>query len=78
MSPKICAVSWKVLVCVFERDGFREDGTRGSHIRMTKPGISRPVVIPKYNEVGLDIIHSNMRTAEMSRERYFQLLDECD
>ena len=27
-----------------------------------------------YSEVGVDIIMSNMRTAKMSRERYFDLL----
>ena len=41
---------------------------------MVKPGVPRPVIIPKYDEVGLDIIKSNMRTAEMSRERFFELL----
>ena len=43
---------------------------------MSKPGIARPVVIPKYAEVGRDIIQSNMRTAGISRERYLQLLKE--
>jgi hypothetical protein len=27
-----------------------------------------------YKEVGIDIIKNNMRTANMSRERYFELL----
>lgn len=39
-----------------------------------KPGVLRPVIIPKYREIGLDIIKSNMRTAGMSRDRYLELL----
>ena len=41
---------------------------------MTKLGVARPVVVPKYAEVGCDIILSNLRTADISRERYFELL----
>jgi hypothetical protein len=46
----------------------------GDHIVLVKNGMARPVVIPKYSEIGLDIIKSNMRTAGMSRDRYFELL----
>jgi hypothetical protein len=41
----------------------------------TKPGVIRPVVIPKYATVPVFIIKNNLRTAGMSRERYFELLD---
>jgi hypothetical protein len=41
-----------------------------------KPGVPRPVVIPEYREIALDIIRANMRTAGMSRERYLELLEK--
>jgi hypothetical protein len=41
----------------------------------TKPAVLRPVVIPKYAAVPVFIIKNNLRTAGMSRERYFELLD---
>jgi hypothetical protein len=44
---------------------------------MTKPGARRPVVIPQYREVPEFIIKNNMRSANMSRERYFELLALC-
>ncbi len=75
--PKLAPVSWQALVCVFEQDGFKQDRNKGSHIVLTKDGVLRPVIIPKYAEVGLDIITSNMRTAGMTRKRYFQLLNNC-
>jgi predicted RNA binding protein YcfA (HicA-like mRNA interferase family) len=53
------------------------DRQEGSHRAYVKAGCSRPVIIPIYNEVDVDIIKSNMRTAGMSRETYFRLLKEC-
>ncbi|MBI5888501.1 MAG: type II toxin-antitoxin system HicA family toxin [Deltaproteobacteria bacterium] len=75
--PRLTALHWKKLVCVFEKDGFRKDRERGDHIVMVKSGVARPVIIPKYSEVGIDIIKSNMRTACMSRERFFDLVKDC-
>ena len=62
------------LVKVFEAAGFHTDRIAGSHVIMSKLGVARPVVVPKYAEVGRDIILSNLRTAGISRERYFRLL----
>ena len=41
---------------------------------MTCAGAKRAVVIPEYEEIDVEIIKSNMRTVNMSRERYFELL----
>ncbi|MDE2904059.1 MAG: type II toxin-antitoxin system HicA family toxin [Chloroflexota bacterium] len=75
MSRRLTPLHWRELVRVFEADGFQEERRRGSHIVLTKRGVGRPVVIPQYRTVGLDIIKSNMRTAGMSRQRFFELLD---
>jgi len=42
----------------------------------TKAGVIRPVVIPKYACVPVFIIRNNLRTAGMSRDRYFELLNQ--
>jgi len=39
-----------------------------------KPGSIRPLIVPEYPEVGLDIIHACMRTARMSRARFLKIL----
>lgn len=73
-------VTWKQLRCVFEGDGFKfSKRSRGgtSHWIGEKPGVARPIVIPEYDEVGLDIIKANMRTASISRERFLDLLRHC-
>ena len=73
---RITPTDWRTLVKVFTAAGFSTDRISGSHVIMSKPGIARPVVIPRYAEVGQDIIRSNMRTARISREQYLKLLEE--
>lgn len=74
---RIVPVRYRTLIRIFERDGFSISRTKGDHIVMTKPGIRRPVVITSSPRM-VEPMHilSNMRTAGMSRQRYFQLLDE--
>jgi len=66
-----------VLRCVFEQEGFVFKKGKGSHWIGEKPGVARPIVIPEYAEIGLDIIRSNMRSAGMTRARYLELLAKC-
>jgi predicted RNA binding protein YcfA (HicA-like mRNA interferase family) len=75
--PRLTALDWKVLECIFQKDGFVYDREKSSHRSYIKEGIPRPIVIPTYNDVGRDIITGLMRTAGMSRKRFFQLLEEC-
>ena len=74
--PKLSPVSYKQLVKVFEADGFRWVRTEGDHMVFTKQGVIRPVVIPKYAAVPVFVIKNNLRTAGMSRDRYFELLGQ--
>lgn len=73
--PKIAPVSYQTLVRVFEKDGFHFQRQHGDHLVYTKPGIPRPLVIPMYDQVPVFIIRNNLRSARMSRERYFELLE---
>jgi hypothetical protein len=67
----LTGVSWKRFL--LRKASFFADG---SHCAYTKPGINRPVIIPAYDEIGQDIILSNLRTAGISRESYFKRLEE--
>lgn len=75
--PKLSPVSYRILVCIFELDGFVRVREEGDHMIFTKPGVLRPIVIPKYKHVPVFIIKNNMRSSGMSRERYFHLFEEC-
>jgi len=73
---RITPVRYSTLIKVFKLDGFEIKRRRGDHIIMTKSGVKRPVVIktsPK--QVPITHIRTNMTTAEMTRKRYFELLD---
>jgi len=74
--PRITPVHWKVLEKVFLAAGFQFARQEGSHRSYTKPGILRPVVIPTYDEVPVSIIRTNLKTAEISRDEYFRLLEK--
>ncbi len=72
--PKIAAIPASKLRRVFEKAGFKCLRIEGDHFVYTKPGMLRPVVIPDWPEVPVFIIKNNLRTANMSREEYFELL----
>lgn len=74
--PRITVIpSWK-LRKVFEKAGFECVRTEGDRFVYVKPGVTRPVVIPAWNEVPVFIIKNNLRTAGLSREEYFALPDQ--
>ena len=72
--PRIIPVDCKTLVRVFELYGCEYRRKKGSHHILICPGAKRAVVIPEYNEIDVEIIKNNMRTAGMTREEYFDLL----
>jgi predicted RNA binding protein YcfA (HicA-like mRNA interferase family) len=75
--PRLTALPWEKIVCVFEKLGYRRAGQKGSHLKLEKPGVPRPLIIPKYSEVGLDIITNLIRTACIKREAFLSLLNDC-
>ena len=74
---RITPLPWHKLVCIFEQIGYRQAGQKGSHIKLEKPGVARPLIVPRYDEVGRDIIAGLIRTAGISREAFFALLEKC-
>lgn len=72
--PPLRPVSYKTLTRVFEQDAFVFRRQHGDHLIYTKPGVRRPLVVPTYDEVPVFIIKNLLRSAGMSRERYFELL----
>jgi len=73
--PRITPIAPTRLRRVFEKAGFRLARTEGDHFVYVKEGIKRPIVIPNWPEVPVFIIKNNLRSAELSRQEYFRLLD---
>jgi len=74
--PRIVPTDWRTLLKIFEMYGCVRKRKEGSHHVLTCPGAKRAVVIPEYDEIDVEIIKSNMRTVNMSREVYFELLEK--
>lgn len=75
--PKIVPIHYRKLIKIFEREGFAVARKKGDHISMTKPGVPRPLVIKTSpHDVPVTHIRTNLTTAGITRERYFELLKE--
>jgi predicted RNA binding protein YcfA (HicA-like mRNA interferase family) len=72
--PRLTPVHYRQLTRLFEKDGWQYSRTKGDHLVYVKRGNIRPLVIPMYGEVPVFVIKNLLRTAGMSRERYFELL----
>lgn len=73
--PRMAPVHWRTLERVFLAAGFRFVRQQGSHRSYVGPGTARPIVIPTYDEIPVSIIRHNLRTAGISRDQYFGLLE---
>ena len=74
--PRITPIDWQTLEKIFLAAGFHFARQQGSHRSYVKAGILRPVVIPTYKEVPVSIIRNNLKTAGISRDEYFRLLNQ--
>lgn len=72
---RIAPVPFRKIVRVLELEGFTLARERGDHMVFAKPDIQRPVVVPRYDPLPVFIIKNILRTARITRERYFELLE---
>lgn len=74
--PRITPQPPRILIKLFKKLGFSVSRTHGRHVIMTKQKIDRPLVIPKHKEVNIYTIMTLIRTAQISREEYLELLKD--
>ena len=72
---RITPIHWRRLEKVLLAAGFEFVRQEGSHRAYRKRGVLRPIVLPTYDEVPVSIIRNNLKTAGISRETYFRLLE---
>ncbi|MBA7541533.1 hypothetical protein ES705_33849 [subsurface metagenome] len=76
-SKKLTPIHYKTLIRIFEFDGFVVKRKKGDHIIMTKSGVKRPIVIKTSSGVvPVTHIRTNMTTAGITRERFFEILEK--
>jgi predicted RNA binding protein YcfA (HicA-like mRNA interferase family) len=67
---------YKKLASAYQALGFKLERESSSHLVFWKDGIgmTRPIILPKYSEVGLDIIQNNLRSGKISRKELLEHL----
>jgi predicted RNA binding protein YcfA (HicA-like mRNA interferase family) len=73
--PSIKPIPTKLFIRIIEEEGFTFE-RQGKHKIYIKEGISRSLTIPHHKEVSKRVIQNNLKTAKISRERYFELLEK--
>ena len=68
-------LDWKELRRLCEDEGCFFDRQKGSHYIMTKPGLSRAIVIPQKRNLKEDIVLSVGRTLGLSKKQILERLD---
>lgn len=71
---KITPIHWRKIARIFEIEGWKLSRIGGDHLVYIKKDFLRPVVIPKDTSVEVFVILNNLKTAKISRKRYFELL----
>jgi predicted RNA binding protein YcfA (HicA-like mRNA interferase family) len=67
-------VDWQELVKLCEGEGCVYDRQRGDHYIMTRPGLARPIVIPRKRALTNDIVLGIGRTLGLRRKDLEQRL----
>ncbi len=73
---RITPIHWHKLLKIFQAEGAVLVGQTGDHLELKKEGAKRRIVIPKYKDIPVFIIENNLKTAGISRTRYFELLNK--
>ena len=73
---RITPIHWQKLLKIFQAEGCVVVGKTGDHLELKKEGAKRRIVIPKYKDIPVFIIENNLKTAGISRSRYFELLNK--
>ena len=72
------AVKWQELVKLCEGEGCQLDRQSGDHYIMTKPGLKRPIVIPKKSNLKEDIVLNIGKTLGLDRRELLKRLDRTN
>ena len=72
--PRLKPLHWRQVVNAFAKIGYVNSGQKGSHIKLEKPGMARPLIVPRYDEVPVFIIAGLIRTAGITHDEFLTLL----
>ena len=73
---RIVPTDWQTQVRIFQKYGCTFRRQKGHHLIYHHPAAKRAVVIPRYKDISISIIKSNMKTVGMTEKEYLELLSE--
>lgn len=71
---EVGAIHWRTFEKFLPKVGCRFKREKGDHRVYWKPGIKRPVIIPRDNDLPAFIILNHLRILGISKEKYLQAI----
>ena len=71
---KVGKVSWQRFEKFLFAIGCEFRGETGDHRKYKKPGLLRPIIIPRDKQLPQFIIMNNLRTLGMTKEEYAEII----
>ena len=76
---RIAPIHHRKLCKILEVDGcyfVKQEGSHMKYRRDQREGRTLTITVPRYKSIPVGVIKSILHQAKMSRERYFELIDE--
>ena len=70
-------VDWKRFEKFLLKIGCEFKSQESRHLKYKKPGLPRPIIVPKAKELPDSIIMNNLRTLGISREYFVEVIKDC-
>jgi predicted RNA binding protein YcfA (HicA-like mRNA interferase family) len=71
---EIQSIHWKTFEKFLFKIGCEFKREKGDHRMYSKPGLKRPVVIPRDAQLPAFVIHNNLRILGISREEFLKII----
>jgi len=71
---EIDQISWRKFEKFLLKIGCRFKRQKGDHLIYWKPGILRPIVVPKERVLPVFIILNNLRVLQVSKEEFLKII----
>ena len=72
---EIDSIHWKKFEKFLLEIGCKFQREKGDHRIYWKPGLKRPVVIPRDSRLPPFVIHNNLRVLGIAREEFLRIID---
>ena len=69
-------VGWKRFEKFVLSEGCQFKGVEGDHNKYKKPGLARPIIIPRYKRIPDFIIHNNLRILGVTKKYFVEKMSK--